>query len=98
MGEIAQEWPAEGPDFNRWNTDLVAFAQALADAADEAWWACDWQLKYLELRIDTRDGGFVLFDRDHNVISPDRVIKAIAERRERFGTSKIRRPPVQGER
>lgn len=86
-----QAWPAHGPSFNRWNGDLKAFVELIADAAEENWWCQDTPLKYLEIRVDTRDGGFVLFDRDRNVISPDRVVEAIAKWRGKYGGAKLRK-------
>lgn len=81
-----EAWPQHGPAFNSWCNDLPRFIAILADAADEAWWSSDSDLKYLDLRIDTRDNSFVLFDRDHKArISPDRVIAAIAKHRAALG-------------
>lgn len=89
-----EKWPHHGPDFNSWNGDLRAFMTLLTDAADESWWCMDTPLKYLEIRVDTRDCGFILLDRDRNRISPDRVVAAIASWREKFGTSKRPLPIV----
>lgn len=85
------KWPAHGPSFNEWRDDLVRLATILADASDESWWCADTALKYLEIRVDTRDGGFVLYDRDRNKISPERVEQAIAKWRTIYGKNKIRR-------
>lgn len=54
-----------------------------------AMWLTDPALKYLEVRIDTRDGGFIIRDQDNNVIEPDRVRKAIAAAIERYGEAAI---------
>lgn len=70
-------WPTKGPDFNAWNVDLDKFMAILAEHKDAPYWCCDLRVKYLVLRIDTRDNAFVLADRDGNKISPDQVLKAI---------------------
>lgn len=48
-------------------------------------WLCDSRLKYLSLRIDTRDGGFIVSDRDGNQIEPERVMRAAVKSKEKFG-------------
>lgn len=75
----AQNWPKDNYEHgsNEWEHDIGAFAKLLQDNADNHWWGMDTKLKYLNVRVDTRDGGFVLFDRDNNRISPDRVTTAI---------------------
>lgn len=83
MGEAKQNWPAVGPEFNRWNGDLKGFAELLDSARGEYWWTRDFQLKYLRINVDTRDGSFMLSNRDGEIISPDRVVAAINENRER---------------
>lgn len=80
-----QDWPASGPAFNRWNDDVAAFVKLVQD--NPGFWLSDFQLKYLDIRIDTRDGGFVLKDRDGEKISPDRVVSAIKQHQARFGSS-----------
>lgn len=81
---MADTWPTSGPDFNSWNLDLPRFTKLLDDVKDHPWWCADSQLKYLEIRIDTRDNGFLLFDRDRNRVSPDRVVEAIKRWNETF--------------
>ncbi len=77
-------WPTKGPAFNPWNVDLDRFMKVLDENRDIPFWCCDSELKYLNLRIDTRDNAFVLADRDGNRISPDRVLRAIELFRERY--------------
>ena len=83
------EWPKSGPDFNRWNLDAAAFAKLIQDHPHL--WHMDGPLKYLTLRIDTRDGGFTLTDRDGKPIEPERVVAAALKSAERFGTA-VRTP------
>lgn len=68
------KWPWRGPTFNVWHRDVAAFAKAVQDSPDL--WLRDSALKYLEIRIDTRTGDFIVKDRDGNRVSPDRVIAA----------------------
>lgn len=84
------DFPKHGPEFNQWNGGLVRLANLITEAANESWWCVDPQLKYLALRIDTRDGGYVLRDRDGAVIQPERVEAAILKWREMYGGKKIR--------
>ena len=70
---------------NAWHTGLDLWMGALFEASREAWWCCDTDLKYLNLRIDTRDNAFILSvdGREDNApkirIDPQRVVDAIAE-------------------
>lgn len=80
-----QVWPHSGPDFNSWEDDVFSLVAEMAKLKDEPWWCQDVPLKYLSIRIDTRDGGFILKDRDGNRISPDRVVKAMNAWREFAG-------------
>jgi hypothetical protein len=56
---------------------------ALNEAAEDAWWICDTDLKYLNIRIDTRDNAFILRLEGHKGdgsserIDPQRVVDAI---------------------
>ena len=70
------EWPQRGPDFNLWASDAARFVRLVQ--ANPRLWGKNSQLKYLMLRIDTRDGCyFRLEDRDGQDISPDTVMDAI---------------------
>jgi len=88
---MGEPFPKHGPEFNQWNGGLLRLATLIESAADEFWWCCDTQLKYLSLTIDTRDGGYVLKDRDGTVIQPERVEAAIEKWREKHGGPIARR-------
>lgn len=46
--------------------------------ANPGFWVEDWPLKYLTIRLDTReDARFTLNDRDGNRLHADRVLRAI---------------------
>lgn len=89
-----EPWKTRGPDFNAWNEDFDRFSALLLSAADEPWWIVDFDLKYLNIRLDTRDNGFLLLsdekDGKRERISPDRIVAAIEKYRDRF---KSRRSP-----
>lgn len=74
------DWPNNECDFNRWYHDLTAFVEILSKA-ESGYWCEDHQLKYLNIRVDSRNCRFVLLvdDRDGGKerISPNRVIAAI---------------------
>ena len=76
---------------NTWNTGLDKFIEVLNGGAGEAWWCCDTDLKYLNLRVDTRDNAFLLTvdgckDGDpKRRIDPQRVVDAIAKWRNEYG-------------
>ena len=89
--ETKTEWPSSGPDYNSWHLDLARFMAILEDAKEEGYWTFDWDLKYLTIRIDTRDNGWLLYvdnrDSDGDAktrIYPERVIAAIEENRKVF--------------
>lgn len=73
---VSLAWPSDGVRF----ADAAAFTRLLSE--HEGFWGADFALKYLELRIDTRSGHFILKDRDGNRISADRVVCAIQNWRE----------------
>lgn len=70
-------WPTTGPDINTWYVDFGKFAKILDENRDEPFWPMDAGLKYLNVRIDTRDNAFVISNEDGEKISPDRVLEAI---------------------
>jgi hypothetical protein len=70
-------WPKHGNKVNEWYSDIQRFIRYLCLFDKEPWWSMDSELKYLDIRIDTRDNGFLLFDRDRNKVEPERVIKAL---------------------
>lgn len=78
-------WKVHGPDFNAWNDDLMKFIEILDSVKDDPWWICDMPLKYLDIRIDTRDNGWLLRIEDSKErVSPDRVVAAIEKFKDRF--------------
>ena len=76
---------------NTWNTGLDEFIAVLSEAKDESWWCCGTDLKYLNIRIDTRDNAFILTvdgckDKDYKQrIDPQRVVDAIAKWNDLYG-------------
>lgn len=76
---------------NTWNTKLDDLMRHLNDAKDDAWWCCDTDLKYLTIRIDTRDNAFILYadgqgdGADKVRIDPQRVPDAIEKWRNTRG-------------
>lgn len=88
-----KRWPKYGPGFNEWNGDLAGFMAILDSARFEGFWTKDFDLKYLTIRIDTRDNGWLLFvdgkDGQKTAIDPMRVVEAIEKNRDRTGGFKI---------
>jgi hypothetical protein len=88
-------WPSKGPDFNSWNVEFARFMKILASARNERFWVHDWKLKYLNIRVDTRDNGFLIFaDADkpgdeRERIDPQRVVDAIEANRDRYPHLKL---------
>ena len=83
---MAEQWPKDKGSVipsNIWETDFAAFAKLLTDNQDLNFWTEDWELKYLEMRLDTRDNAFILRSRDGKRIDPQRVVDAIAKRKAR---------------
>lgn len=54
-----------------WHPSAVAFLQQVASKSEM--WLENPKLKYLTLRVDTRDGAFLLYDRDGTQISVEDV-------------------------
>lgn len=71
--DLKQEWPFDAP--NGWDRDIVRLL-AWIQKYPHMWLFCS-RAKYLELRVDTRDCGFNLYDRDKKPISPDEIMRAI---------------------
>lgn len=80
-----QKWPKDkyGHGTNEWEHDIGAFG-TLLQANTDGWWCFDTKLKYLDIRVDTRDGGFIV-SAEGQRISPDRVVDAIQKWRQEFG-------------
>lgn len=60
-----------------WHSNVEEFVSMVA--GNPGFWRLDPQMKYLELRIDTRNGDFTLKDRDGNFVHPNDVQIEIAE-------------------
>ncbi|WP_424140810.1 hypothetical protein [Roseomonas chloroacetimidivorans] len=84
---LVEPWPQSGPDYNSWNLDAARFVALVQ--AHPTLWHNDSPLKYLGMRIDTRDGAFILTDRDGNALDANRVIAAIRKSAERYGSDSV---------
>ena len=73
--EDSTEWPNTG-EMNKWYLDLYRFMAILKDTTP-GWWVNDSVLKYLNIRMDTRNGNFRLYGEGQVQVSPDRVLAAI---------------------
>lgn len=88
--DVTYRWPTEGPGFNPWHTDLARFMQIMEDAKDLSFWCVDMELKYLNVRIDTRNNRWILTSDNKNAdgsrvrVDPQRVVDAIEKYRGRF--------------
>lgn len=88
------QWPSNGPDFNNWQSNLMEFMKVLDQARYSGFWCADMDLKYLTVRIDTRDNGWLLFIDSRKGggekirIDPQRVLDAISKWSEMVGDSK----------
>jgi len=76
-----REWPHDRPA--GWNLDVLAFLKVVVEHPS-MWLFCS-RAKYLELRIDTRDGAFNVRDRDSKHMNPDEVVAAAKVSVEKFG-------------
>ncbi len=73
-------WPATGGELsgNVWHSGLVEFIQILDSVKDERWWIVDTELKYINIRVDTRTNHFIVgIDDSDERIDPQRVVDAI---------------------
>jgi hypothetical protein len=84
---------------NVWNTEIGALVAEMDAMKSEAWWIVDTDLKYLTLRIDTRDNAFILTmdgrgsGADKIRIDPQRVMDAMAKYRKRFMKDNAKETP-----
>ncbi len=69
--------PLEWPERAGWYDDLPRFARLLA-RMDSAWHH-NFRIKYLNIRIDTRDCGFCLLDRDDKPLPMSEVLDAFRQ-------------------
>ncbi|HWL04533.1 MAG TPA: hypothetical protein VNQ99_06290 [Xanthobacteraceae bacterium] len=74
------EWPTRGPDFNPWHMNVAEFVRLIQD--NPGLWLGDMDLKYLNIRIDTRSGTFIVSARNDERVSPDRVVAAAKKAQE----------------
>jgi hypothetical protein len=63
-------WPNNGIRLNRWYRNLPSFIERLRRYH---WVSGPWRFKYVQLRVDTRNGNFLLFDQDGKLASPDEM-------------------------
>ena len=78
---------------NVWNTEMGLLVAEMDAMKNESWWICDTDLKYLTLRIDTRDNAFILSmdgrgDGGRVRIDPQRVMNAISKYRQNYMSPK----------
>jgi len=69
------ETPTVIPGVKKWNEHVFALVSLVQ--ANLGFWPADMALKYITIKIDTRDGRFLLMDRDGNLIPPTRIQEAI---------------------
>lgn len=93
VAEADHQITDDGWPHDNWNHDAGRFVALLMKHVGW-WWGMDFPLKYLTLRIDTRDGGFVLRDKDGAAIPPSRVLAAIEKHYAAFPDT---RPPEETE-
>jgi len=82
MSEL-NDWPTNGAGFNVWYKELHAMVSVIN--SNNKMWLINPKLKYLNIRIDTRRGDFVIFDRDRNAVDPNEIREAVREAAKRFG-------------
>lgn len=76
-GGVPSTWPTRFGNDDHWSRDAAGFVRIVQD--NPGFWPNDFALKYLNVRIDTRNGCFVLTDDRKQVRSPADVLKAIKE-------------------
>jgi hypothetical protein len=78
--DIAADVSDQGDDVE-WNERSAAFLAAIDGLP--GLWLVDADMKYLTMRIDTRDGRFLLFDRHDHPLALARVTEAARKAREK---------------
>lgn len=79
--ELPTKWPRDLP--SGWHHRADEFLRVVVE--HPFLWLRLSKAKYLDIRVDTRDGGFTLRDRDGNLMDPEEVIAACRESVEQFG-------------
>lgn len=85
--DMVRAWPHDEPA--GWNLNAARFVE-LVQSQPMMWLKLS-KAKYIEMRIDTRDGAFNLYDRDKNPLNPDDVVKAIEAATKDFGPGQLYR-------
>lgn len=84
---MVRAWPHDEPA--GWNLNAAKFLE-LVQSQPMMWLALT-RAKYIEMRIDTRDGGFNLYDRDHKPLNPDDVVRAVEKINAQYGGGQLYR-------
>lgn len=79
-----RRWPHDQP--NGWNLKADEFLGLVKSAGGMMWLALS-EAKYIELRVDTRDCGFNLYDRDGKPLNPDAVVEAVEKVKRDYGAA-----------
>jgi hypothetical protein len=67
------EWPNNGIEFNRWYTGLGRFIRVL----QAFYWGKAPQFKYVNIRIDTRNGNFLVLTDEKERVDPMEIAKHV---------------------
>ncbi len=87
---MTDTWPTSKDTGDTWNINFGRFCGILNSVQDVRWWIVDFDLKYLEIRLDTRDNGFLLFidkeygKKERERVDPQRVVDAIQRFKEKY--------------
>ena len=74
--ELARRESEEKIKNNIWDENLIETVNEIKGLIDGDWsWGYNPQCKYIDIRIDMRDGGFVIRDRDGNRINMEQLKK-----------------------
>lgn len=95
MDKSEELWPRRGEGFpanNVWYEGADKFVALLS--TNRMMWTRDMDLKYLNVRIDTRSGHFVLSVDGDERVEIERVLKALADANDRFGARNDSTPTV----
>lgn len=60
-----------------WYTDAASLLIAIKDRLNPKLWQKEPRFKYLNFRIDTRDGSFTITDRNGEEVTPDQLFGAM---------------------